>query len=218
MKTLLICSSVIAIMLVAAPTASADWIGFGGHLYMLTSSAEDWFAAQNEARLDGGNLVTINNASEQAFLEGAFLTGVNERRPLWIGLTDVGSEFGVFRWISGEPVTYTNWQPGQPSDPAHDFFVAMNWDHAANTSALKGTWNDLPVNGTTGGSANTNGPYFGIIEAAVPEPSSIVLLTTGLLILAGYALRIRVQPQQPADEILSHQTRRALSICKPAKI
>src|SRR5262245_33577898 len=112
MKNLLIWLLVIGITLFAAsPKAYADWIPFQGHLYMLTSNAADWFGAENAARLAGGHLVSINSAAEQAFLESAFLTGVNENRPLWIGLTDAGSELGIFRWISGDPVTYTNWQP-----------------------------------------------------------------------------------------------------------
>ena len=50
-----------------------------------------------------GNLVTINNAAEYAWLQETF--GTN--RSLWIGLNDVQKE-GEFAWASGEAVTYTN--------------------------------------------------------------------------------------------------------------
>lgn len=82
-----------------------------GHLYLLTSASTSWTAAQTEATSVGGNLVAINDAAEEAWLQQIFGTSSN----LWIGLTDQASE-GTFTWINGEAVTYTNWDSGEPND------------------------------------------------------------------------------------------------------
>lgn len=34
----------------------------------------------------------------------------------WIGFTDIKTE-GSFEWISGQPVTYTDWFQGPPPEP-----------------------------------------------------------------------------------------------------
>ena len=84
---------------------------YNGKTYQLTSGgAKSWEAAQAEARSLGGNLVTINDAAEEAWLKQTF-----GREGLWIGINDAASE-GRFRWASGEAVTYTNWAPGEPNN------------------------------------------------------------------------------------------------------
>ncbi|WP_017652856.1 DUF4347 domain-containing protein [Fortiea contorta] len=98
--------------------------------YVLTQTAGTWTQAQTEAQRLGGNLVTINDAAEEAWLKSTFGTG----EQLWIGLTDQTVE-GQYRWINGEAVTYTNWAPGQPSNSrSNEDFVVMN--------STAGQWND----------------------------------------------------------------------------
>ncbi|MEA5534599.1 lectin-like protein [Crocosphaera sp. XPORK-15E] len=81
----------------------------GDSIYLLSNSGT-WDVAQAEAQSFGGNLVTINDAKEQTFLAGLFAN-----QNAWIGLNDAATE-GTFKWISGESVSYTNWQPGQPDN------------------------------------------------------------------------------------------------------
>ncbi|NJM58208.1 MAG: hypothetical protein HC857_13265 [Synechococcales cyanobacterium RU_4_20] len=83
---------------------------YNGKEYLLTT-AKTWEEAQAEAVSLGGNLVTVNDAAEEAWLRQTF--GTTES--LWIGLTDRVQE-GTFRWADGEAVTYTNWAPGQPDN------------------------------------------------------------------------------------------------------
>ncbi|MDJ0506560.1 MAG: lectin-like protein, partial [Nostocales cyanobacterium LE14-WE12] len=101
-----------------------------GNYYFLTP-ARDWSGAQAIAQSAGGNLVTINNQDEQNWLFQRYKSYV------WIGLSDHVQE-GVWRWVSGEPVTYTNWLPNQPD----------NWDGIEDFVQLNltgdGRWNDLP--------------------------------------------------------------------------
>ncbi|WP_013334653.1 putative Ig domain-containing protein [Gloeothece verrucosa] len=114
-------------------------IGKGGivnpannHTYFLTNSAI-WTDARTQAQAKGGYLVTINNAAENQFLVDTF--GGSEY--LWIGLNDATVE-GSFQWDNGEPVTYTNWNAGQP-----DNYLGIE-DYAHLNFANAGRWNDLP--------------------------------------------------------------------------
>ncbi len=104
---------------------------YNGKFYLL-SNAGTWTQAQAQAVTLGGNLVTVNDATENQFLVNTF--GGTER--LWIGLTDEVTE-GTFQWANGEAVTYTNWSPGQPDN-------ANNEDYAEFNLGGAGKWNDLP--------------------------------------------------------------------------
>ncbi|MEO1592302.1 MAG: Calx-beta domain-containing protein [Cyanobacteria bacterium J06632_22] len=113
---------------------------YNGNSYRLSDSAKTWTQAQAEAQSVGGNLVTINNAAEETWLKQTF----GEDQKFWIGLNDTQTE-GQFQWVSGEPVTYTNWAPNEPNNFNGDQdFGVMNfggtrqWDDDFSTSALRG--------------------------------------------------------------------------------
>ncbi|CAK0764898.1 serralysin [Gammaproteobacteria bacterium] len=106
---------------------------YNGHSYYLLSSTSSWTEAQAQARAMGGNLVTINNQGEQDWLSSTFSSGLH-----WIGYTDSQTE-GVWRWISGETSTYTNWSGGEPNNV---LFTAEGEDYAHMYP--NGQWNDLP--------------------------------------------------------------------------
>ena len=84
---------------------------YGDSRYVVIDESLTWEAAQAKAEEMGGNLVTINDAAEDAWLQQAF--GHDEG--FWMGLSDRTQE-GSFQWASGEDVTYTNWAPGEPND------------------------------------------------------------------------------------------------------
>jgi len=169
-----------------------------GNQYFLTTSTT-WTDAQAQAVAAGGNLVTINDAAEQNWLSNVF--GTTEL--FWIGLTDRVTE-GVFQWVSGQPVTYTNWAPREPNNyqpirgPLRgEDYVNMNWHGASRQPGFqKNDWNDNPnlVFGRV--------PARGIVEiegileveaVTVPEPSSLLgLLTVGAL-GAGSTLKRKLQ-------------------------
>lgn len=141
-----------------------------GHKYLVLT-ASTWEQAQAEAESLGGNLVTINDAQENlwVFAMYARLRGYPfgdglDPTGYWIGLNDIAEE-GVFEWVSGEPVTFTNWAFGEPNN-----VVGSNEDWVELTvregPVLKlGEWND----GTT---------YLqpAIVEFNIPEPSTFVLI------------------------------------------
>ena len=164
--------SVLLIVIMLSFYSSASALMFGFSEYELTSGDITWAQAQSEAVLWGGNLVTINDSAEQAWLTVQYASVSNP----FIGMNDLASE-GDWVWSSGEPVTYTNWAPGEPNNwlGVEDIAV-MNWGSA-------GSWNDLP----------TPTISIGIMERTagqpVPEPATMLLIGTGLVGLVGSRLR-----------------------------
>ena len=141
-----------------------------GHTYH-EISRNTWTNAEAEAISLGGpstpaHLVTINDAIEQAWIN----TNIGGR--YWIGLTDneaFGGSEGNFVWVSGEALTYTNWAGGEPNNEfGVEDYVEFRGD----------AWNDLPNSGSSAA-----GTLRGIVEV-VPEPSTALLLASGLIGLA----------------------------------
>ena len=62
------------------------------------------------------SLMTINDTESDFIIDHMDSVGLNENltQP-YIGLTDKDNE-GIFVWSSGQEVTYTNWDYGQPND------------------------------------------------------------------------------------------------------
>jgi glucose/arabinose dehydrogenase len=130
---------------------------YNGKQYRLTS-AGTWNEAQTAAQGFGGNLVTINDAAEEAWLRQTFGTS-----DLWIGLNDQQVE-GSFVWANGEAVTYTNWTPGEPNNVGSgEDFAAMNFNGSVR-------WNDW-------GAASR---FRGIVEiGSTPPPTGTIALEQG---------------------------------------
>jgi Ca2+-binding RTX toxin-like protein len=139
--------------------------GGNGHFYALTSGdPTDWHTAETQAVSLGGHLASITSAAEQSFIVDTFLTGATERSIYWIGLTDEAVE-GTFVWSSGEPVTYTSWQSGEPNDfHGNEDYTTVNWHYGHQVGGgVRGAWNDTPLFGSN---SNATGPepYRGIME------------------------------------------------------
>ena len=102
------------------------------HAYYLLAESS-WTAAEAKAQELGGHLTTVNDPAENDWLLATFGAEHN----LWIGLNDA-QEDGVFAWTSGQPVTFTNWSPGEPNNAVGgEAYVQL-------LGAGNGKWNDLP--------------------------------------------------------------------------
>ena len=138
------------------------------HWYDIVPSGANgsWDNAENNAVALGGHLVTINDAAEEAWLRAIF--GGETR--YWIGFTDAAVE-GTWVWASGEPVTYTNWDSGEPSNhmppPEGEDYAVINWNTAT------GGWNDWSH-------ARPDYSYIDGIAEVIPAPGAILLSSIGL--------------------------------------
>ncbi|KAA3623922.1 MAG: HYR domain-containing protein, partial [Bacteroidetes bacterium] len=103
---------------------------FQGHTYFLSNSVTTPEDAHAQAIASGGHLVTINSAAENTYV-----SNFNSGR-IWIGHTDRDSE-GNWEWVTGEPVIYTNWAPGEPNNyGGNEDWAVINW------SGTNPDWND----------------------------------------------------------------------------
>jgi hypothetical protein len=156
--------------------STPDVFAYNGHYYTRTTSADNWAAAETEAAALGGHLVTINDQAEQDFLKQTFFSGPDRYTIYWIGLNDMAQE-GTFVWSSGEPVTYTNWGPGEPNNAGGDEnAVTINWYSSVND----GAWNDF----------NEGQNVYGIIELnSLPSGAYVVQEGTNTVAIAAGAIK-----------------------------
>ena len=108
-----------------------------GHCYVSFDDEQLTFAdAQLACVTLGGHLASITSAPEQALVASVQNTAQNP----WIGLTDALVE-GSFGWITGEPLGFTAWEPGQPDGGDPEDCVNL-FSTAVSPSGTAGTWND----------------------------------------------------------------------------
>ena len=97
---------------------------FKGHSYYKSATKQSWSEARSSAHSNGGYLATITSPAENEFVYhnavkdpnapvGLYTNGV------WIGLSDASAD-GKFVWENGEPVSYTDWNSGEPNNHALD--------------------------------------------------------------------------------------------------
>jgi hypothetical protein len=120
-----------------------------GHTYHLLPGSS-WSVAETAAISLGGHLATVRSQAEHDFLNTTFHNFQGVDIDLWIGFNDAPVE-GTFVWASGDPVTYTNWDVGEPNN------AGTGEDYANlrknNPAAF---WNDL-ADDPTGFHANPHG-------------------------------------------------------------
>ena len=151
-----------------------DTATFQGHTYHLVGgdgpvgTGIRWTVAQTYAEVLGGNLVTIETSEENDFVYSSFASaqfvGFNAVDSLLIGFTDAGHE-GNFVWISGIPVTFTNWASGEPTN-THGNEHYGSIPGAINKSGWPASrWNDIPdVASTEDLGIDPPRPMYGVVE------------------------------------------------------
>lgn len=152
-----------------------------GHYYERMPLDVNW----NEARVMAesmvwmgttGHLATITSADENWWIVnnlGGRLTLDN-----FLGGYFDGSSW---KWVTGEPWEYENWFPGEPNGDG----TALQYDDAETNPSVLGYWNDFPD------SRSENGFIVEYDTAPIPEPSTMLLVFSGLIGLAGFRKKIR---------------------------
>ncbi len=146
---------------------------YNGHWYALTLGYGTWLECENEAVSLDAHLVSINDAQEDQWLFSVFEPIGGPVYTAWIGLyQDVddpaySEPSGGWKWASGEPFVYDNWEGLEPNNQQQEDFAVLE-------KSLE--WNDF------GPTSLQYAPHPVIIEV-VPEPA-----TMSLLALSGIAL------------------------------
>lgn len=122
------------LLLAAVPAHAAPSIAAGpianpsnGHRYYRLTNG-DWNSLRALAVAMGGDLATIDDAAENAWI----VANVNGGAKPFIGLNDAAQE-GTLVWADGGTSTYRNWRVGEPSNTAAK-------DYAYFDGSPAGTW------------------------------------------------------------------------------
>jgi PKD repeat protein len=125
-------------------------IEFQGHIYEYFDGDYTWEEAVSNCESKGSHLVTIGSAEENQVVTNLMIYG----SWTWIGFTDQETE-GEWVWITGEPVTYTNWGSGEPNNSGNEDYAHI-W-------LWEGTWND-----------NDNGNRYPMSYVCEYEPTPLL--------------------------------------------
>ncbi len=152
-RTLLALCLVALAMLLGGGRAGAQVVFFPGtgHYYQAVTATLTWASARDDAATRTyfgrhGHLVTITSAAEQAFVVNTFPGALGTS---WIGAfqdttaPDYSEPAGGFRWVTGEPMQYTAWSPGEPNNgglgsPENFVILGANglWDDFGTATSL----------------------------------------------------------------------------------
>lgn len=110
---------------------------FKGHKYELYNESMTWESAKLFCEKKGGHLVTISDEKENEFVNGMRCRNLSTdyKQSIWLGGSDTANE-GTWSWITGEPFTYSNWEPNEPNGGTSQNYLQMyssgNWDDVQN--------------------------------------------------------------------------------------
>lgn len=91
-------------------TKTQSYLGqYDQYCFVLYPHATNWANAVKLCKLRGGQILRIRNATEQDFFTN-YLKSHHYAESVYIGLVQV-VKGGRYMWVSGAPVTYTNWAP-----------------------------------------------------------------------------------------------------------
>jgi lectin-like protein len=137
------------------------------HVYHILEEST-WTDAQAAAVQLGGHLVTIDDLAEDTWVFDTFGNWASQPRDMWIGFNDITAE-GSFEWVSGDPITYTNWAPGQPDNYlGNNATEGEDMVHMYGFGSIygPGQWNDM--HDADPGTAGWTFGLYGIVELEGP--------------------------------------------------
>lgn len=137
------------------------WPGNGHRYEGVCKKDVTWPQAVAGAKRAGGHLATLQSASENLFVFSHVKfsaiwrpNGQGQSAGPWIGLYQKpGSDepSGGWTWITGEPLAWSDWSPGEPNNANGGEDGAIFWNVGSGPTAK---WDDVARNpqvGQTGG-------------------------------------------------------------------
>jgi len=104
----------------------------------------NWFKAEQYCRFHGMHLASINSAEEQRELGDHIQSFGMGHEHFWTSGTDQAEE-GKFFWMStGKPVTYENWNAGEPNNFQYENGEQEHCLELWNRDGKGLRWNDTP--------------------------------------------------------------------------
>ncbi|XXT20353.1 C-type lectin domain-containing protein [Sorangium sp. So ce429] len=119
--------------IVVCGSTTCDMQTHNGHDYLFCDGQESWTDAKATCASQGMSLLTLSDAEEEAWVVN--LASSYSTQKWWTGLNDRASE-GSFGWDSGEPLSYSNWYPGEPNNAGSNedcgqlnrFYPELGWN------------------------------------------------------------------------------------------
>jgi len=153
MERFLVGLAVVLVLSAAGPAEAAttwEYNSATGHWYGLTGRHSSWNEAESQAQAAGGHLVTINDATENAWLTTTFRDAyVRDHQTPWQNIAWIGyHNSSGWKWSSGESSTYTSLYQLWGS-----YSGAYTYLHLANHGDLagRGEWNHNSLHNNTYG-------------------------------------------------------------------
>lgn len=113
-----------------------DTLKFGNHQYKLFSTPNNYYTAAEFAKSQGGYVLTVTSAAEEAAIDQ--LLEKNQIDRVWLSYGDESDE-GTFVWKNGPEAgkssDYENWIAGEPNN-------ADSFEHCCSFVGKTG-WNDV---------------------------------------------------------------------------
>ncbi|WP_428387309.1 LamG-like jellyroll fold domain-containing protein [Mucisphaera sp.] len=185
-----------------------DWKQYPGndHWYAIVEGPVTWGEAQAIAANQDAYLATVTSAEEDNWLQSTFGVGALNSN-YWFGLEREPTP-GEWRWVTSEPLDYTNWNPNYPSPP---------W--LPSTPEHRGIYNDdgtwIHRNGFDRSVAAGGFPWNAVIEReSLPVPTrsafyeSFELGTPGTY-PDGWSVRFGANRQNISQNLASQGTQSA---------
>ncbi|XP_038048229.1 alpha-N-acetylgalactosamine-specific lectin-like [Patiria miniata] len=94
------------------------WQMFGDNCYWYVAAPKSYDSAEQHCQTNSQPGRPAHLASVLSDEEAQFIKDLTGGGNAWIGFNDLAVE-GVYTWLDGSPVDYTNWRAGFPVGDAH---------------------------------------------------------------------------------------------------
>ncbi|MBQ9897834.1 MAG: hypothetical protein IJM44_00075 [Ruminococcus sp.] len=142
----------------AAPVPAEEETGekqvYSGHTYQRFDTGMTWDQAEAYCESLGGHLVTVTSEGEQKFIE-SMLADEKVKNNYWLG---GNLENKQLSWVTGEEVTYENWNTYQPDNYDNDDCLCIPAN--PESAFFKFGWSDINRSGVVK-EENPNAGFYG---------------------------------------------------------